>query len=240
MDTTAPDRYPAELSCTAEGRDGLIVHLRPIRSDDGERLVEFHGHLSTQSVYRRFFFVHPRLSAAEIEKFTHVDYQDRLALVATDGSRLIAVGRYERIPGTPEAEVAFVVADEFQHRGIATLLLEHLASAALDHGITTFAAETLAENHDMIDVFMKSGFHVTASYQYGTMTVRFPIEPDDGYRAACAARHHQLEDGRLDSQPEDPPREDGVEDGVEDGQPKDRPLEDVQLEDGQPEDGARG
>ena len=123
--------------------------------------------------------------------------------------------------------MAFVVADEFQHRGIATLLLEHLASAALDHGITTFAAETLAENHDMIDVFMKSGFHVTASYQYGTMTVRFPIEPDDGYRAACAARHHQLEDGRLDSQPEDPPREDGVEDGVEDGQPKDRPLEDV-------------
>jgi GNAT superfamily N-acetyltransferase len=195
MDTASAERYPAQLSCTAEGRDGLIVHLRPIRSDDGERLVEFHGRLSTQSVYRRFFFVHPKLSAAEIEKFTHVDYQDRLALVATDGDQLIAVGRYERIPGTPEAEVAFVVADKFQHRGIATLLLEHLASAALDHGITIFAAETLAENHDMIDVFMKSGFHVTASYQYGTMTVRFPIEPDEGYREACAARHHQLEDG---------------------------------------------
>jgi GNAT superfamily N-acetyltransferase len=202
-----PDHYPAELSCTAEGRDGAIVHLRPIRSDDGDRLTEFHEGLSTQSVYRRFFFVHPKLSAVEIEKFTHVDYRDRLALVATDDDRLIAVGRYERIPGTQEAEVAFVVADEFQHRGIATLLLEHLAAAALDHGITTFAAETLAENRDMIDVFMKSGFHVTANYQYGTMTVRFPIEPDEGYRATCAARHHKLEDAPL----EDGRLEDGAQ-----------------------------
>ena len=75
--------------------------------------------------------------------------------------------------------MAFVVADEFQHRGLATLLLEHLAAAALEHGITTFVAETLAENHEMIDVFMKSGFHVTAGHEYGTVTVRFPIEPDD-------------------------------------------------------------
>ena len=70
-----PDRYPSELACTVEGRDGALFHLRPIRSDDGDRLAEFHGRLSTQSVYRRFFFVHPRLSAAEIERFTHVDYR---------------------------------------------------------------------------------------------------------------------------------------------------------------------
>ena len=159
---STPDPYPAELVCTVEGRDGAVFDLRPIRSDDGGRLVEFHAGLSTQSVYRRFFFVHPRLTAAEVEKFTHVDYKDRLALVATDGDRLIAVGRYERLPETVEAEVAFVVADEFQHRGLATLLLEHLASAALEHGITTFVAETLAENQDMIDVFTKSGFHVSA------------------------------------------------------------------------------
>lgn len=190
-----PDRYPSELACTVEGRDGALFHLRPIRSDDGDRLAEFHGRLSTQSVYRRFFFVHPRLSAAEIERFTHVDYADRLALVATDGDRLIAVGRYEHILGTEEAEVAFVVTDEFQHRGLATLLLEHLAAAAIEHGITTFVAETLAENHEMIDVFMKSGFHVTAGHEDGSVTVRFPIEPDDRYRSACVARHHRLEEG---------------------------------------------
>ena len=193
-----PDGYPVELSCAVEGRDGAIFHLRPIRPDDADRLAEFHGRLSTQSVYRRFFFVHPRLTPAEIERFTHVDYRDRLALVATDGERLTAVGRYERVPGTAEAEVAFVVADEFQHRGLATLLLEHLAAAAVEHGMTAFVAETLAENHEMIDVFMKSGFRVTTSNDHGTVAVRFPIEPDGGHRSACATRHHRLEDALRD------------------------------------------
>ena len=186
---TRTDAYPAELSCEVEARDGQIIQLRPIRADDGERLTEFHEHLSIQSVYRRFFFVHPKLSNLEIEHFTHVDYRDRLALVAVDGDTLIAVGRYERAPGTTDAEVAFVVADQFQNHGIATLLLEHLAAAALRHGITAFVAETLSENHEMIGVFMKSGFHVTTSTDYGTVSVRFPIEPDESYRSACAARH---------------------------------------------------
>jgi len=189
MDSSS-GRYPVELSSEEETRDGQVIRLRPIRSDDGERLAEFHEHLSTQSVYRRFFFVHPKLSTSEIERFTHVDYRDRLALVAVKEDRLLAVGRYERITGTTDAEVAFVVADEFQNHGIATLLLEHLATAALQHGITTFVAETLSENHEMIGVFMKSGFHVTTSTDYGTVNVRFPIQPDESYRLACAARHH--------------------------------------------------
>ena len=188
-----PGRYPAELSCTVSTRDDATIHLRPIRVDDGGRLSEFHAGLSAQSVYRRFFFVHPKLTATEVTRFTHVDYGDRLALVATDGGRMIAVGRYERVPGTDEAEVAFVVADGSQHRGIATLLLEQLASAALDRGITAFVAETLAENHEMIDVFMKSGFPVTTSSEHGTVTVRFPIRPDDRYLKATAARHRPLE-----------------------------------------------
>ncbi len=189
--SSQPDRYPAELSCAVETHDGAVVHLRPIRADDGARLADFHEHLSTLSVYHRFFFVHPKLSEAEIDRFTHVDYKDRLALVAVDGDRLIAVGRYERTPGGTDAEVAFVVADEFQHHGIATLLLEHLAAAALKNGITTFVAETLSGNHDMLDVFFKSGFQVTTSTDHGTVHVRFPIEPDDGYRSAYAARHQR-------------------------------------------------
>jgi GNAT superfamily N-acetyltransferase len=168
---------------------GTSVHLRPIRPDDDARLVAFHERLSPQSVYRRFFFMHPRLSASETERFTHVDYVDRLALVAEQGDRLVAVGRYERIPDTTEAEVAFVVADEFQHQGIGTILLERLADAALKNGIEVFIAETLSENRNMLDVFMRSGFHVTSTTEYGTVSVRFPIQPDDAYRLACAGRH---------------------------------------------------
>jgi GNAT superfamily N-acetyltransferase len=191
-------RYPTELACDVETRGGATVHLRPIRPDDGGGLTEFHKRLSPQSVYRPYFFVHPKLSTAETERFTQVDYEDRLALVAEHGDRLVAVGRYERIRGTADAEVAFVVADEFQHHGIGTLLLEHLADAALKNGIRAFVAQTLAENHDMLDVFMRSGFHVTASNEYGTVSVRFPIEPDEAYRLACAARHRHSEDHPRD------------------------------------------
>jgi GNAT superfamily N-acetyltransferase len=182
------DQFPAELVCDVQTLDGAIVHMRPIRPEDGARLMKFHEGLSSQSVYRRFFYMHPRLSSAEIERFTHVDYVDRLALVVVDGDRLVAVGRYERIPETADAEVAFVVADAFQHHGIGTLLLEHLAGAAVTRGITTFVAQTLMENHDMLDVFMRSGFTVTTSSGYGTVSLRFSIKPDESSRLSSTTR----------------------------------------------------
>ena len=181
-------RYPTELECQVTTRDGAQLDLRPIRPDDAPRLVAFHELLSPRSVYRRFLFVHPRLSAAEVERFTTVDYLDRLALVVEDDGCLVAVGRYERIPGTTEAEIAFVVTDAYQHHGIATLLLDRLADAAWGSGVTTFVAYTLAENREMVDVFMHSGFAVTTSVEDATTTARFPIEPDTAYRAARAAR----------------------------------------------------
>jgi GNAT superfamily N-acetyltransferase len=189
--------YSSELECDVETMRGSTLHLRPIRPDDGGRLIQFHEHLSLQSVYRRFFFMHLRLSTAEVERFTHVDYVDRLALVVEHADDLVGVGRYERQPRTQQAEVAFVVADQFQHHGIGTILLEHLAEAALDNGINTFTAQTLADNQDMLDVFMKSGFHVTSTREYGTVSVRFSIEPDDASRSAYNRRHHS-EDQRFE------------------------------------------
>ena len=87
---------------TLRRRQGTPSICAPFAPYDGRLLNEFHENLSLQSVYRRFFFLHPRLSAAETERFTHVDYVDRLALVAEHGDRLVAVGRYERIPRTPK------------------------------------------------------------------------------------------------------------------------------------------
>jgi len=191
------DSYPFGLVADVETTTGDTVHLRPIRPDDAFLLTQFHEKLSPQSVYRRFFFMHPRLSSAETEKFTHVDYVDRLALVAEHHYRLVAVGRYERIPGTADAEVAFVVADDLQHQGIGTVLLERLAGAAWKKGITAFVAQTLAENGDMLEVFMRSGFHVTSTTEHGTVNVRFPIQPDDAYRLAYADRHQGRLPGRT-------------------------------------------
>lgn len=193
--------YPRALECEIETMDGSKLHLRPIRPDDGGRLREFHEHLSPESVYRRFFFVHPRLSAVEVDRFTQVDYMDRLALVVELEDRLLAVGRYERLAEPTEAEVAFVVSDEFQHHGIGTILLEHLADAALGNGVRTFCAQTLADNQDMLDVFTHSGFHVTTTRDYGTIRVRFPIEPDDAYRSARRRRHGEPGLEREDPSP---------------------------------------
>jgi GNAT superfamily N-acetyltransferase len=150
--------------------------------------VEFHRSLSPHSVYLRFFTFHPTLSAVEVARFTTVDYVDRLALVAAEGDRLIAVGRFDRLPGTTEAEVAFIVADEFQHHGIGALLLDELVKAARDRGIETFTAQTLTDNRAMLDVFRHAGFPVTSRIEFGTVNLQFPLAPSDAAQAAVDAR----------------------------------------------------
>jgi GNAT superfamily N-acetyltransferase len=193
-----PSAYPHDLERDVVGDGGLHYHLRPIRPDDGTRLVDFHQHLSPHSVYLRFFTAHPTLSEAEVTRFTSVDYADRLALVAIADDRLIGVGRFDRVPGEPQAEVAFIVADEYQHHGIGTLFLDELAAAARQRGIEVFTAETLAENRPMLDVFHHAGFPVTSTVEFGTVCLRFPIALTDSYRSALTAREAKRRTGTDD------------------------------------------
>jgi len=187
-DAGSPRGYPEHLAHDVVCETGVNYQLRPIRPDDAPRLIDFHRHLQARSVYLRFFTFHPDLSPKEAEHFACVDYVNRLALVAELDDRLIAVGRFDREPGDTEAEVAFVVSDEFQHHGIGSLLLDELVSAARERGITTFRAETLAENRAMLDVFRHAGFPISSQVEYGTVTLRFPIEPIDAYRAKLTER----------------------------------------------------
>ena len=185
---TFPDGYPVECECDVVLSDGLTVHVRPILPDDGERLVAFHAGLSPDTVYRRFFSAHPRLSDAEVERFTHVDYANRLALVALQGEEFMAVARFDRRPGSDEAEVAFVVGDASQGRGLGTLLLEHLATAARGRGIVGFEADTLAQNSAMLRVFKDAGFEAHRAWQDGVVRVTFPIASTEGYQRAVDDR----------------------------------------------------
>jgi GNAT superfamily N-acetyltransferase len=172
-----PWRFPEELEADVHVPDGTTLRLRPIRCDDAEKLVEFHALLSFDSIYRRYFSLHPVLSANEVKHFTQVDYVNRLALVVEDHGQLVAVGRYDRYPESTTAEVAFVVRDDHQHLGLGHRLLDALAGAAWERGITTFSAETLSCNHDMISVFRHSGFPVATSSEYNEISVRFSIDP---------------------------------------------------------------
>ena len=169
-------------------RNGSTVRFRPILPSDGDALVTFHDGLSDRSVYRRFFFVHPHLTEREVERFTRVDYVARMAYAVFEDDRMVAVGRYEQLPGGHEAEVAFVVTDDRQHLGIGTLLLDHLADVARDHGVETFVAQTLSDNRDMLGVFLASGFPVTTSTSAGTVTLRLPIDLGPDYVVARASR----------------------------------------------------
>jgi GNAT superfamily N-acetyltransferase len=182
------DGYPWEIVRRIAWDDSVSLLVRPIRPDDGARLLAFHHYLSTRSTYLRFFSVHPELSPGEVEHFTCVDYRARLALVVECAGDLVAVGRYERLSGSSEAEVAFVVADEFQHHGLGALLLDELAAAGWARGITVFVATTLAENRSMLDVFHHSGFHVTSHRDHETILLRFSICPDDRERRRRAVR----------------------------------------------------
>ena len=156
--------------------DGGTVHLRPIMPSDAPALVEFHAGLSIRTRYLRYFSAYPRMPERDLIRFTTVDHADRVGLIALLADKIIAVGRYERTPGTDEAEVAFVVADAHQGRGIGSVLLEHLAAAARERGIRRFTALVLAENDAMMRVFRDAGYQPTSHLEYGEVSLEFEID----------------------------------------------------------------
>jgi RimJ/RimL family protein N-acetyltransferase len=159
-------------------RSGGIVLVRPIRPDDTEHLQAFHARLSPESIAFRYFHPVPVLLPEWAERLTHVDYDDRMALVATIGGgadeQIIAVVRYERIDPTT-AEVAFLVEDRWHGHGIATQLLYRLAAYAVSRGFTTFVAEIMSTNTTMRDLVRLAGFPFTTKYETGCVEMRMDI-----------------------------------------------------------------
>lgn len=168
--------------------DGGTIHIRPIHADDGPALAALHERLSPDSIYMRFLSAHPRLSPEELDRFSHVDYNDRMALVAALGERVVAVARYERQAGEEDAEVAFVVEDAHQGRGICTLLLEHLAAFARSKGVRRFTADTLPENRKMLAVFRHAGFDERSRIEAGLVHLTLAIDATAAAEAAAGAR----------------------------------------------------
>ncbi|MDT4971017.1 MAG: hypothetical protein QOG22_1160 [Pseudonocardiales bacterium] len=173
--------------------DGGTVHLRPIRPSDAEALVEFHAGLSTHTRYLRYFSAYPRIPERDLYRFTNVDHHDRVALIAQLGGKIIAVGRYEREPDTDGAEIAFVVADAHQGRGIGSVLLEHLAAAAREIGLKRFQAIVLAENTAMIRVFRDAGYAATRHLDYGEVTLEFAVDETAVTEAVMREREQRAE-----------------------------------------------
>jgi GNAT superfamily N-acetyltransferase len=150
-------------------RDGACVQLRRMEEEDAPRLVRFHDTLSSETVYLRFFSVHPHLSDPEVHRFTHVDHRDREAIVALHGDDIVAVARYDRMPDRDEAEVAFVVTDAWQGLGLGSALLVRLADMARAEGVSRLRAETLPHNRRMLAVFHHSGLPLRTKVEDGVV-----------------------------------------------------------------------
>ena len=188
-----PAGYPAAWDADVVLSDGSTVRLRPIRPDDGDRIVEFHGRQSPESIYFRYFTPHPRLSDEEVEHLTNVDYVDRMAFVALRDDVMVGVARYDRWPLRSEAEVAFFVDDAHKGRGMATLLLEYLAAAARQAGISAFTATVLPTNQRMVGVFRAAGFQVRSTFDEGVIEVHLDLQPTPEAEAAIEARASRAE-----------------------------------------------
>ncbi len=186
---TPPPHWEADIVAA----DGGTVHLRPIRPEDADALTGLMDRSSDQTRYYRFFGPMKRLSAKELHRFTHVDHDSRVAFVVLLGDQIIGVGRYDRYPGTDDAEVAFLIEDAHQRRGLGSVLLEHLAAAARERGIKRFVAEVLAQNSTMVRVFQDAGYKSQRSYEDGVVHLAFPIEQTEDALAVTYEREQRSE-----------------------------------------------
>jgi GNAT superfamily N-acetyltransferase len=171
------DKYLQEITLL----DGSTVTLRPINSQDKQALQEFHARLSEDTRFFRYQYHKGELTEKDLSNFCDIDYDNTLALVAereNNGQKeIIGVGRYYRLDDPEIAEVAFVVQDSEQRKGIGTQLLKHLALQARENNIRYFVAEVLRANGKMISIFRKSDpgmEHVNEDGSTCTITVSVP------------------------------------------------------------------
>ncbi|MFL6386811.1 MAG: GNAT family N-acetyltransferase [Terriglobales bacterium] len=158
--------YPSQYISNWHTQDGTCFTLRPIRPDDEPLMVDFHHQLSETSVYMRFFLplkLDFRVSHERLFTKCFIDYEREIGLVAEytdeEGARRIAgIARLIRKHSDNSAEVAFLIADKFQNRGLGTHMLDTTIQIARKEGIATLEGATLSDNFNMKDMFIKAGF----------------------------------------------------------------------------------
>jgi acyl-CoA synthetase (NDP forming)/GNAT superfamily N-acetyltransferase len=187
--------------------DGSTVEIRPAGPADFDAVKAMHEAMSPDNMYMRFFNLSRLAAETEAQRICRESRRGHVALLALSAGEVAGCASYDALGGSadpgPVAEVAFAVADHMHHRGIATLLLEHLVSFARNHQVTVFTAQTLAENAPMLQVFADAGLPVQRHYDDGVMEITIPLPSEvggtalDSYLNAVAERERRAEVASL-------------------------------------------
>jgi GNAT superfamily N-acetyltransferase len=186
MSTLPPTRELVAVGAPVVLRDGTAVRLRQGHHSDRELLLRGFERLSAEGRYRRFLAATPELTDDMVRYLTEVDHHNHEAIVATEerNGEGVGVARYVRNPQQPDtAEVAVTVIDEWQGRGLGTLLLEVLGGRARAEGIKRFTAMMLASNQQMMEVLEGLGPVEVVDRDAGTVQIEIPI-PETGLSPA--------------------------------------------------------
>ena len=168
--------------------DAGIVRIRSARRADAQQLRAMYERVSPDTLYLRFFTMSRTLMERDIDMLTVPPDAEHVSLVAEVKGAVVGVATYQRSDVPGDAEVAFIVDDAFQGRGVGMLLLEHLAAVASRHGVVRFVADTLPANARMLHVFADAGFPVHTTLGQGVVRVVMPLRFDEEFRRAVDVR----------------------------------------------------
>ena len=174
-------RYPEELERFDTLRDGTQIFFRPVKPTDEPALAEMLYSLSAESVRSRYFTHTMTFPHKDVQRLTNIDYHQDLAIVGVvpgpSDEEVVAIAQYFLDPKTQEAEVAFIVQDEWQQKGLGTFLLEYLVQIARQRGVKRFYAKVLPVNRPMLAIFYNSGYRVNTEFDGEVYSVSFDLTP---------------------------------------------------------------
>ena len=177
--------YPKELENYDTLRDDTEIFFRPVKPTDEAKLSEMLYSLSSSSVRKRFFTHTQTFPHKDVQRLTNLDYKNELAIVGVvpgpSGEDIVAIAQYFLDPKTQVAEVAFIVQDEWQAKGMGTYLLNYITKISIQRGIRTFYATVLPENKAMLNLFYNSGYDVKTDFDGSSYTINYDLhkEPEE-------------------------------------------------------------
>ena len=171
--------YPEELEHVDTLRDGTEIFFRPIKSTDEPALSEMLYSLSEESIRKRYMAHTKTFPHRDVQQLTNIDYKNDLAIVGVvpgvSNEQIVAIAQYFLDPKTQAAEVAFIVQDEWQQKGMGTFLLDYITKIAKQHGVKSFYAKVLPSNKPMLTIFHNSGYKVNTEFDGEVYSITYEL-----------------------------------------------------------------